>query len=452
MIIQQLAGLACACTLLLACPVAAQDSVKASDRIPTLKRLEPEYLKGVRAEVAAFAKARRPVTLKTGYNDYRCVIHAHSYLSHDSRGTIQEIAAAAKAAGVDAVFLSNHPKPDVDVVTFGQKEPVQGVLFVAGAETNGFLVYPSDGRLPSLNVAEQPFVDSVAKSGGLIFIAHPEEHADWTLTGLTGTEIYNTHADLKDERELLTALQPRSSSGYLQLLRILNVIKEYPQEAFGALFDAPTANLSRYDVLAKERAVAAIAGNDSHQNTGFILRGLEDGKVAIEDPLGKEMGILDTTKNPLLAAFLGKPEAGKEMMRRIIDPYPVSFHYVSTHVLATEKSVPALTAALKAGRTYVAFDWIADPTGFAFVAEAGGKLGTIGDSVPLQPSMMIRAEVPLSATIRLMRDGKEVSHAEGRTLSYAADVPGVYRLEVSLPLGGEQRPWIYTGAIRITAP
>src|SRR5207244_1369655 len=106
---------------------------------------------------------------------------------------------------------------------------------------------------------------------------------------LTGTEIYNTHADLKDEADLLKALQPHDSKGYLQLLRLLNVMKEYPQEAFGALFDAPIANLARYDALCKDRVYAATAGNDSHQNTGFILRGLEDGKISVDDPLGKQM-------------------------------------------------------------------------------------------------------------------------------------------------------------------
>jgi hypothetical protein len=438
-----LAGLA---LLIVSTGAAAQ-----TNRIPTLKRLEPEYLKRVREEAAAFAKARQPVALKTGFGDYRCVIHAHSHLSHDSRGTIAEIAAAAKAVGVDAVFLSNHPKPDLDVVAAGQTTPVDGVLFVAGAETNGFAAYPGDGKLPPTNVGEQAFVDSIVMTGGLVFFAHPEEHADWTIRGLTGTEIYNTHADVEDEKELLAALQPRDSKGYLQLLKLLNTFKDYPQEAFAALFDAPTGNLARFDALCKTRPYAATAGNDSHQNTGFVLKGTDDDKIAVEDPLGERLGTLDPARNPLLVTLFGKPEPGREMMRRLLDPYPVSFHYVSTHVLARERTVPSLEAGLKAARTYVAFDWMADPTGTVFIAEAGGRRWTIGDTVALSSGLTIRAEVPVAATLRLMRDGTEVARAEGRTLRFPVDAAGVYRIEVSLPLAGENRPWIYTGVILVTA-
>jgi len=420
-----------------------------TDRIPTLKRLEPEYLKRVREEVAVFATKRAPVTLKTGFGDYRCVIHAHSYLSHDSRGTIAEIATAAKSAGIDALFLSNHPKKDMDVVAAGQTAPVEGVLFVSGAETNGFVAYPGDGRLPPTDVAEQPFVDSILKSRGLIFIAHPEEHTDWSLRGLTGTEIYNTHADVKDEKELLAALRPHDSKGYLQLLKLVNTFRDYPQESFAALFDPPIENLAHYDALCKDHPVACTAGNDSHQNTGFVLRGADDGKISVEDPLGERISIIDPAKNPLAVTMFGKPEPGKEMFRRLLDPYPVSFHYVSTHVLARERTVEALSAALKAARTYVAFDWMADPTGTSLVAESGTKRFTIGDTVPLSAGLTIHAEVPLSASLRLVRDGKEVARADSRTLSFAVDAPGVYRLEASLPLAGEVRPWIYTGAILV---
>lgn len=435
--------------LLAAGQVCSQASAQ-TDRIPTLKRLEPEYLKRVREEVSAFAKNRRPVTLKTGYGDYRCVIHAHSYLSHDSRGTIAEIAAAAKSAGIDAVFLSNHPKQDIDVVASGQTEPVDGALFISGAETNGFVAYPGDGKLPPTNVGEQAFVDSIVRSHGLVFIAHPEEHTDWSLRGLTGTEIYNTHADVKDETELLAALRPRDSKGYLLLLKLLNTFKDYPQESFAALFDAPTDNLAHYDGLSLARPVAATAGNDSHQNTGFILRGTDDGKIAVEDPLGERVGIIDPAKNPLAVSLFGKPEPAKELMRRILDPYPVSFHYVSTHVLAAERTVAGLITGLKAARTYVAFDWIADPTGTSFVAHFGDQILTIGDSVRLTSGLKLRAEVPLSSTLRLMRDGKEIARAVGRTLSFTPVSEGIYRLEVCLPLGGELRPWIYTGAIRVS--
>jgi hypothetical protein len=426
-----------------------QEGASPSIRIPTLQRLDPAYLKRAHEETAAYAQARQPVTLKSGLNDYRCVLHAHSDLSHDSRGTVKEIAEAAKAEGVAAVFLTNHPKKEVDVVAAGPKGVVDGILFFSGAEANGFLLFPGDGKLPPLDVPDQALVDSVNRTGGMVFVAHPEEHKDWSLTGLTGMEIYNTHADLMDERELLAALQPEDSQGYVRLFSILNAIHDYPQEGFACLFDAPSENLAHYDALAKSRVFTAIAANDSHQNTGFVLRGTSDGKIQVEDALGEKIGMLDQEKQPLLKTLLGDPKPGREMLRRILDPYPVSFHYVSTHVLAPDRTPAALKEALKAGRTYVAFDWIADPTGTAFLASAEGRTWTIGDTVKMRPGLELRAVVPLPSTLRLLRDGREVARVTGRTLAYQPAEPGVYRLEAALPLGGELRPWIYTGAIRV---
>ncbi len=422
-----------------------------TSRLPTLQRLDRAYLKRLHEEVGELALKRTAVSLRTGFSDYRCVIHAHSYLSHDSRGTIDEIVSAAKLAHIDAIFMTNHPKKDEDVVTAGQTASIDGILFASGAEANGFLAFPGDGKLPPLNVTEQAFVDSIRASGGQVFIAHPEEHTDWSLKSLTGTEIYNTHADFEDETELIAALRPKDSKGYARLLQLLDGFRDYPQESFSALFDAPTANLRRYDALCTEHVYAATAGNDSHQNTGFVLRGAADGKIDVEDALGEKIGVLDTLKSPLLVTLFGKPEPGKEMMRRILDPYPVSFHYVSTHVLARVKTLPALQSALSAGRAYVAFDWIADPTGTAFIATAGSKRWNIGDALTIRPGLEIKAEVPMPATLKLICNGVCVATTIGRTLSAPVTQQGVYRLEVSVPLGVEQRPWIYTGAILVGA-
>ena len=36
-------------------------------------------------------------------------------------------------------------------------------------------------------------------TGGLVFLSHVEERMDWEIKGMTGTEIYNTHADFSEE-------------------------------------------------------------------------------------------------------------------------------------------------------------------------------------------------------------------------------------------------------------
>lgn len=432
-----------------AAPATAAQPV--SRRLSTMQRLEKAYLEKARAAVAEFARNRKDELPKLpgGLKDWRCILHCHSYLSHDSRGSIAEIAAAAKHVGVDAIFLSDHPQKTLDVVTAGHRGEVDGVLFVPGSETNGFLVYPGTGRLPDLQVNEQTLCDTILAGGGMLFIAHPEEHTNWNLSSLTGMEIYNTHADLKDETELLNALQPKNAIGYLQLLRILNTMQEYPREAFACLFDAPVENLAHYDAGARRGRLAAVAGNDSHQNTGFVVYGTADGKYRLEDVLGKPLGVLDPAKNNFLKSLFGEPAPGKELFRRILDPYPVSLGYVSTHVLAPERSETALRTALAEARTYVAFDWMADPAGTAFLFTTGNRTGTIGDSEPLAPGMTLHVRVPVPATLRLYRDGKQVARTQGLTLDFPVSAPGVYRMEALLPLVGEERPWIYTGAIRI---
>jgi hypothetical protein len=143
---------------------------------------------------------------------------------------------------------------------------------------------------------------------------------------------------------------------------------------------------------------------------------------------------------------------GKELLRTIIDPYPVSFGYVSTHVLAPSASAKDLTAGLKAARTYVAFDWLADPTGAAFVAESGRWRWTIGDTIETRGPLKLRVELPQKATIRAVRDGITIASEHGHSLALTVDRPGAYRFEAELRVGGEPRPWIYTGAIRVVRP
>ena len=254
-----------------------QNSSPPVERIPTLTRLQKANLARLHADVAALAAHRQPVALQTGFKDWRCILHCHSYLSHDSRGKIEDIAAAAKEDGITAIFMSDHPQK-LDVVAAGKHGIVDGVLFVPGSEANGFLVYPGEDRLPRLDVGDQALIDSVRATGGMIFVAHPEEHTDWSLRGLTGMEIYNTHADLNDETELLHALQPKDMVGYARLLQMFNAIKDYPREVFACIFDRPAGNLAHYDTLSRDRIVTAIAANDSHQNTGFVVYGTEDGK------------------------------------------------------------------------------------------------------------------------------------------------------------------------------
>ena len=75
---------------------------------------------------------------------------------------------------------------------------------------------------------------------------------DWEINGLTGSEIYNTHADFKDEPKFLAALRSP-----LTMLTLMGAVKQYPQEVFGALMDYPADYLEMGDPDVAERFLTA---------------------------------------------------------------------------------------------------------------------------------------------------------------------------------------------------
>ena len=72
------------------------------------------------------------------------------------------------------------------------------------------------------------------------------------------------------------------------------------------------------------------------------------------------------------------------------DPYERSLRYVTTHFLMRNLNESSVRQALRQSHTYVAHDWLCDPTGFAFIAEANGKrVGVMGDEVKIAKEMKL---------------------------------------------------------------
>lgn len=434
-----------------------------------LDRLSLERLARVRADVEALRAARLSTAEPIGsadratdgerrrsprYRDFRAVIHCHSYLSHDSRGTTEEILAAAKAAGVHAIFMTDHYTPDRRFLREALRGVHDGVLFIPGAELgNGMLVFRIDGIdwPPDASAAE--VLQRLHEKGGVAFLAHPESRHDWSLPPLfAGMEIYNTHADAEDHHSALPT-ELRGPEAIATWLSLLQAFRRYPSEAFAAIFDVPTENLARWDALNRERKLVGIAGNDSHNNVGAVVLGAEGGRLEVFDVLGKK--IADLPRSALPSFVLGgvDPAPGQKVLELRLDPYEVSFDYVSTHLLAEDLSEQALMAALLHGRCYVAFDWLADPTGFVFEGRWSrrGKeqIAWMGDTLRLRDRPLLRVESPLPAQIRLLRDGQEVARETDLSLEFPVREPGVYRAEVWVTVAGEARPWIWANPIRV---
>jgi hypothetical protein len=212
-----------------------------------LERMKLERLRATHERVEQLAKQRVPVELKSGYEDVRALLHVHSAFSHDSRGTIEEIVKGAKIAGVRAILFTEHPADHYDYIKDGHQGVKDDVLLIPGAESGGFLAYPTRSLKGEKTGEKQEFADLVKQQDGMIFLSHLEERMDWEIAGLTGTEIYNTHADFKDELKFISALK-----NPFGLMSVAQAVKEYPQEMFAAIHDYPADYLKKWDDLCQK--------------------------------------------------------------------------------------------------------------------------------------------------------------------------------------------------------
>ena len=268
-------------------------------------------------------------------------MHVHSLLSHDSRSKLEEIVAAAKKLGIKVICFTEHPNPPRDYIKEGHHGMVDGVLLIPGYEFNGLLAFPKQSIPLGRDADPQARVDVVRKTGGQVFLCHLEERMDWDLKGLTGSEIYNLHADFKDERRLI-----KSMGTPFGLLSLLPASRQFPQETMAALMDYPADYLRRYDELCLKEHLTGIAANDSHHNNALKGTVVTAGRQASQliDALGEIRGKFDPKKLPLLLKPLltGGLKPGDIAFNLDLDPYERSFHHVSTHLFLKEQTEPAV--------------------------------------------------------------------------------------------------------------
>ena len=429
--------------LFLGCCVVTALTVNES-RADALARMNPEWLQQTHEAVEQLKSDRQDVSLKSDYTDYRACMHVHSLLSHDSRGTIKEIRESAKRAGVKIIMFTDHPSEKHDYIDDSHRGLDDGVLFIPGAEQTGLQCYPTKSVQKEPAPTPQAKVDQVRATGGQVFLCHLEERMDWELDNLTGSEIYNVHADFKDELSLVKAL--RSPMG---MLRLAPLISEYPQEMYSALQDYPADYLRRYDELCMKSRLTGVEANNAHHNVGFRAFLDKDGKVQLEGALGDKLAQLDPGKVPLLKPLLLGKKPGDTIFHLDMDPYERSFHHVSTHMMLKELTEPAVRQCLEDGRAYVAFDWMADPTGFVYQATNADKVWEMGSEPPFEPGLDLRAEAPLAGTFHIWRNGKEIATSAGRSLNHKVTESGNYRVEVWLNMPDGPKIWILSNPIYV---
>ncbi len=386
---------------------------------------------------------RQDVTLDDGYYDVRGVCHSHSKISHDSLMEWEDILVAAKKADIDFLFMSDHNQNTKADFSWQWRGEHDGVYFYPGFELGaGFLVW---GLAPDVVLSDTMDKKLLAKmideKGGMFFFAHSEEERMWDLPQVRGMEIYNIHTDFKDEK-------------YIEILpgMILNT-NRYPDLTIRKIFDRHDDIHARWDELNKTKTMVGIGAVDAHKNIGVRLVCTNDERLILSDTSPKIDQGQDVSWLPrwLVRMVFGEITPGKTIWQIDWDPYERSLRYNNNHLLIKETNEQTIYDALKAGRNYVAFDMICDATGFTFMANSGGAVAAVGESIPYAAGAKLTVASPLPGRVTIFRDGNQIHQTEGRTVEVPVDAPGKYRANFEVKILDEWTPWVYTNPLQLAA-
>ena len=350
-------------------------------------------------------------------NVVRGAYHIHTDRS-DGSGTVEEVAAAAARAGLQFIMLTDHgdgTRPP-DPPTYRH-----GVLTLDAVELN-----TTGGHYAAIGLAAAPYplagtpdavIEDVRRLGGVGIATHPgspRPSLRWTAwnAAFDGLEWLNGDSEWRDESRLAIT---RALLGYL--LRA--------PESMAALLDRPGEVFEQWDRLTESRRVLAIAGTDAHAWLGFGQR---------TDPDGGGMHV---------------PIPG----------YEATFRTFSNHVVLdaplsgdAAKDAATLVAALRNGRLYSVVDALAAPGGLSLTASSGSRTGLIGDDLPIEGDVIVRAAVtaPPGTTLVLLKNGDRVHQVTGGSLEVnGGRAAAVYRVEAYVrdSPGEPAVPWIVSNPV-----
>lgn len=342
-----------------------------------------------------------------GYTRISGVVHVHTSAS-DGGGSPKDVVAAARAAGLGFVAITDHNTLDAKP-TEGYRD---GVLVLVGSELS-----TTAGHIVALGIPDPAFrfsgdaadgLADVRDLGGVSFAAHPTSPRDdfrwtgWDLPGPWGIELLNGDSQWR-------------AAGWPRLLRLAATYPLNPAYGLAGSLTDPVDALARWDALLARRATPGIAGADAH------ARAMLGRKVAL--PFPSYGSVFALARNHVL---LDHPLSGR-----------------------AEDDVRAVADALGRGRSYLGIDALAPADAMFFVAESGGQRWTMGDT--LAPATDLRLTVggkmPRGARTAILKDGKVLAEGRDGALTAVGAGPGVYRAEVRLD--GWDVPWVLTNAISV---
>ena len=395
---------------------------------------------GYEKEVQALATLRKAPTRQIKLNTYRGVMHVHSYLSHDSRGTLDDLIPAAKKDGIDFIFLTDHPHGDIDTLPKGYRGFHDGVLIEPGTEKQGFCTWPLGPAIINWNSNKDSIAKKIVSNGGMVLYAHTEEPHNWINPDYQGMEIYNFHTDTKDQSPIPI------------LLDVLVNGSKYRHWALRQFFNPQTPILAHWDSLNNKRKIVGFSAIDAHENQNLRARYLSDGRIQW---VGNNAHNIDTMKVTFWNKWLfSAPDKSGWVFKLLVDTYETGFNYVTNYVMADSLSTSSLSKNMKLGHLFIAFKSLGDAKGFQFYGSNNKDsiMGIVGDSIKIDQVKNLTAFSPLPGLFKLIHNGKTVSTSSEKAYEFTFSntiEKGTYRIEMDLNLQGKLIPWIYTNPIYI---
>ena len=344
--------------------------------------------------------------------EYAGAIHIHSIYS-DGSGEVTDIAGFAAESDLDFIILTDHNT--LRALHEGFEGWYGKTLLLVGCEINDkenknhYLAFGVDETF-STRLPAKEYVKKVKESGGIGFLAHPNEKrnsmkehppypwTEWDTEDFTGIEIWN---HMSEWMEGLT-----EQNKYNYFMHPLRSIIEPPKET-----------LQIWDHFNLKRKVVGIGGIDAHAHKVNLFGFFE------------------------LEVF----------------PYKVLFKSIRTHILSKEKWEPSVNnalevakknvyEALKEGKCFFSNFYHGNAKGFRFFAEDNGLIYEMGDSAPFNEKIKLKVSTPSGdAEVRLIHNSNAVDSKHGADVEFPISGKGIYRVEVFK----NKNAWIFSNHIRI---
>lgn len=338
---------------------------------------------------------------------YPGAIHIHSVHS-DGTGTIEEIAYAAKRAGLSWIVVTDHNNMN------GKEGMYHGVCVIVGKEISP----DNDNHYIAIDVKEHvsheqhpaEFVRKVREQGGFGFIAHPDEMVerknsypalrwtDWSMKDFGGIEIWNYMSDWVDYYNAEDPLET------LKAILFRNHILKGPSENTLKWWDS--LNLDNPDI------VPAIGGVDVHA--------MEFQKSFVKLKIFPYKDTFGTITN-FLHFQEELPEDFEGKKRQILDALKFGQNLIANRVWANKCKYPIYCIQNEERRVYS------------------------GGSIELDSYTKLLVKLPKKADVRLFYDGQLVWQAETHNLEFDKLDRGKYRVEAYY----KSKPWIFSNPILI---